>query len=257
MDIEALTERLARIPNVVAVTLGGSRARGEDRPDSDWDFGLYYRDRIDADDIRRLGFAGHVVAPGDWGRLVNGGAWLMIEGQRVDLLYRDLDFVMRWVREAERGKFEVDNVAGHLAGLPTYVLAGELALGKVLAGRLPRPTFPDALRQSAPPRWEGNAAFSLLYAGGYAGRGEVTACAGSLARAAVAASQARLAARGEWALNEKRIVQRAGLLEAEEILAHPGQRPDELGQAVTRMRRVLGLDRPEGLQADEVVRRHE
>jgi hypothetical protein len=32
----------------------------------------------------------------------------------------------------------------------TYVLAGELALGRLLAGELPRPAFPPRLRETAP-----------------------------------------------------------------------------------------------------------
>jgi len=31
-------------------------------------------------------FEGTVVDPGDWGRLVDGGAWLTIEGERVNIL---------------------------------------------------------------------------------------------------------------------------------------------------------------------------
>jgi hypothetical protein len=136
---------------VVAVTLGGSRAGGAVHPDSDWDFGVYYRDSIEADDVRALGFEGTVVEPGAWGRLVNGGAWLTVEDQRVDLLYRDLGVVQHWLDEAEAGRYEVDWVEGYLAGMATYVLAGELALGELLAGELPRPGFPDRLRQTAHP----------------------------------------------------------------------------------------------------------
>jgi predicted nucleotidyltransferase len=44
--MEWLAERLATIRGVVAVTLRGSRAQGTERADSDWDFGLYYRDLI-------------------------------------------------------------------------------------------------------------------------------------------------------------------------------------------------------------------
>jgi predicted nucleotidyltransferase len=62
--MENLAVKLAKIPSVVAVTLGGSRAQQRDRPDSDWDFGLYYRGSIQADDIRVLGFEGVVVEPG-------------------------------------------------------------------------------------------------------------------------------------------------------------------------------------------------
>ncbi len=251
---EHLVRSLASIPGVVAVTLGGSRARGEARPDSDWDFGLYYRGQMHAHAIRALGYEGHVVEPGEWGRLMNGGGWLRVNGQRVDVLYRDLDFVEQWVEEAQQGRFEVDNVAGHIVGLSTYVLAGELALGKVLAGELPRPSFPDALRRSAPSWWEGHAAFSLFYADTYAARGEVVACAGSVARAVMAASHARLAERGEWILNEKGLVQRAGLIEAEEILAHAGTGPEELTRVVDRIRLLLRFARPQGMKADEVVK---
>jgi hypothetical protein len=144
-----------------------------------------------------------VAEPGDWGRIVNGGAWLEVERERVDLLYRDLDDVEHWLSEADAGRFEIDRVGGHVAGLPTYVLAGELALGTVLRGALPHPSFAVPLRRSAPPRWEGDAAFSLLVAEQHAARGDAAVCAGLLSRAVLAMAHARLAARGTWALNEK------------------------------------------------------
>jgi predicted nucleotidyltransferase len=149
VSVSTLVEQVARVPGVRAVTLGGSRARGVARPDSDWDIGLYYRGGIDSDAIRELGYAGHVTEPGEWGRIVNGGAWLEIDRERVDLLYRDLDVVEHWIAESDAGRFEIDRVGGHVAGLPTYVLAGELALGTVLRGTLPRPSFSAALRRAA------------------------------------------------------------------------------------------------------------
>jgi hypothetical protein len=44
--------RLAGLPGVEAVTLGGSRAEGTQRPDSDWDFSIYYRGRFDPQALR-------------------------------------------------------------------------------------------------------------------------------------------------------------------------------------------------------------
>jgi predicted nucleotidyltransferase len=237
--VEKLAERLAEIPGVVAVALGGSRARGEERPDSDWDFGLYYEGQIRAEDVRALGFPGEVVEPGEWGRLVNGGAWLDVDGVRVDLLYRDLQFVQEWVEEAEAGRFEIDRVGGFVAGMATYVLAGELALGKTLVGELPRPEFPDALRETAPRRWRGDVDFSLAVAEQAADRGDAAPCSGLLARAAIGEAQARLAAAGEWALNEKGILRRAGLGAFEPTLALVGLRPDELRRSVARARAAL------------------
>jgi hypothetical protein len=254
VNVTTLVEQVARVPGVQAVTLGGSRARGLARPGSDWDFGLYYRGSIDTAAIRALAYPGHVVEPGEWGRIVNGGAWLEVDGERVDLLYRDLDVVEHWVAEASAGRFEIDRVGGHVAGLPTYVLAGELALGRVLRGTLPRPTFTAALRRAAPPIWDGDAAFSLLVAEGMAARREAAAVAGLLARAAIASAHARLAARGLWALNEKEIIARANLDEANEILAAVGRTPRRLQASVARMREVLQLQKPRDLHFDTVVR---
>jgi predicted nucleotidyltransferase len=254
VSVATLVENVARVPGVIAVTLGGSRARGMAHPDSDWDIGLYYRSSIDSDAIRELGYSGHVTEPGEWGRIVNGGAWLQVERERVDLLYRDLDVVEHWIAEADAGRFEIDRVGGHVAGLPTYVLAGELALGTVLRGSLPRPSFSSALRRAAPPRWEGDAAFSLLVAEQHAVRGDAAGCAGLLARAVMAAAHARLAGHGTWALNEKGLVSRAGLDEAAEILAAVGWTPQRLQDSVANMRHLLRLERPRELAFDDVVR---
>lgn len=41
--LDTTADRLAALPTVRAVTLGGSRAQGTERPDSDWDLAIYYR----------------------------------------------------------------------------------------------------------------------------------------------------------------------------------------------------------------------
>jgi hypothetical protein len=129
--------------------------------------------------------------------------------------------------------------------MASYVLVGELALAGVLAGALPRPEFPDALRRVPPARWRRSAAASLAVADGAAERHDVVACAGLLAKAAIEAAQAALE-RGEWALNEQGIVRRAGLgARVEAIIAAPGHRPFELARAVTAMRAALAIPRDE------------
>jgi hypothetical protein len=70
----------------------------------------------------------------------------------------------------------------------------------------------------------------------------------------MAMAHARLAKRGVWVLNEKGLVQRAELAQTEEILACVGKEPQELTEAVGRMRQLLGLGRPQGMKADEVVK---
>jgi hypothetical protein len=217
--MRALASRLAAIPGVVAVTLGGSRATGTHGDDSDWDFGLYYRGTINPDDVRALGWPGEVVAPGEWGRLVNGGAWLHVDGAAVDLIYRDLDEVLAWTALAEQGRFEIQREVGYVAGIATYVLAGELALAEVLHGELPRPSFPAPLQRAAPARWYRLAAGALAVGRVHAGRGDRIAALANFTQAVLATAQGRLAAAGSWVLNEKRLVERAGLTEAQALLA--------------------------------------
>ena len=238
MEIEHLARRFADIPGVVAVSLGGSRADGRARPDSDWDFGLYYRGTLDPAGVRALGIDGEVFAPGEWGRVVNGGAWLRVDGVAVDLIYRDLDQVEAWTREAEAGRFRVYREVGYVAGIPTYVVAAELACQRVLAGSLPRPAFPAALRASAPPRWRRLAAGALAFADAHARRADTAACAGNLAVAALAEAHARFTERAEWYLPEKDMLTRAGLDDVQPIIGALG---DDLRAGVAAMGAVLRL----------------
>jgi hypothetical protein len=236
--VEYLAARLAAIPGVVAVTLGGSRATNTAVDGSDWDFGLYYRGRLDPADIAALGWPGHVFAPGEWGRIVNGGAWLTVDGTKVDLIYRDLNDVEHWTAAAEGGEFEIQREVGYVAGIATYVLAGELALGRVLAGELPRPAFPPKLRQTAPAAWSRLAAGAMHFADVHAGRQDRVACLANLCQAVLAAAQGRMAAAGEWVLNEKRLAERAGLRDVQERLGQPER---SLGTLVSDVRACLDL----------------
>jgi hypothetical protein len=55
-----VTGRLAALPQVEAVTLGGSRATRTHRPGSDWDFAVYYRGPFSPASVRALGWPGEV-----------------------------------------------------------------------------------------------------------------------------------------------------------------------------------------------------
>ncbi|QYN36087.1 nucleotidyltransferase domain-containing protein [Pseudonocardia sp. DSM 110487] len=244
--LDVIVPRLVSLPGVVAVVLGGSRARGTNRPDSNWDIGLYYRGGFDAGLIAGLGFPGRVAQPGEWGRIVNGGAWLSVDGAPVDVLLRDLDVIEGWLVDAQAGHFEIDNVEGHIAGLPTYTPVGELAISRVLHGRLPRVTYPDALRTAAGMRWRWGGGFSLVHAEKYARRGDVTLAAGTMARATAQTAHGVLAERGEWVLNEKGIVDAAGLAAAHEIIGTCARDPEG---AVRRMRELLSPPRLDELNA--------
>jgi Nucleotidyltransferase domain len=225
---------LADLPGVRAVALGGSRAAGTNRPDSDWDFAIYYRGAFSPDSLRAIGWPGEVFEIGGWGGGVfNGGAWLQVDGRQVDVHYRDLDHVDHQLAEARAGRFGVEKLLFYLAGVPTYVVVAELALSTVLRGDLPRPAYPDALRAAAPPRWWGDAQATLAYGrGAYAARGSLAETAGTVATAACQAAHAVMAATGQWVTNEKALLDRAGLRGVDDILAGLTPDADRLTQAV-------------------------
>ncbi|MGH1552724.1 nucleotidyltransferase domain-containing protein [Streptomyces sp. L7] len=240
--LDTTADRLAALPAVRAVALGGSRAQGTHRPDSDWDLAVYYRGPFDPADLRALGWDGEVSEVGGWGGGVfNGGAWLTVDGRRVDVHYRDLDVVERELAEAVEGRFRVEPLLFHLAGIPSYLVVAELAINRVLRGELPRPdTYPAKLRRSAAERWHGTARATLAYArNNHAPKGRLTEVAGALAVAAVQAGHGVLAGRGEWVTNEKRLLERAGLRRVDDIVAGLRPEPEALTRAVSDTEAVL------------------
>ncbi len=223
-----VNETLAGLPNVVAVALGGSRGTGTHRPDSDWDFAVYYRGHFDPADLRAVGWPGAVSELGGWGGgIFNGGGWLEIDGRRADVHYRDLDDVEHHLAEARAGRFRIEHLMFYLAGVPTYVVVAELAANRTLSGSLPKPDYPPALRERAPAAWWARAELTLDYAiNAHAPRGRLLDCAGAAARACLEAAHAILADRGEWVTNEKRLLDRAGLRALDGTLTRLADAPE-------------------------------
>jgi predicted nucleotidyltransferase len=221
-----VADRLGDLPGVRAITLGGSRAEGTHRPDSDWDFSVYYRGRFDPQTLRDIGWPGEVSEIGGWGEGVfNGGAWLEVDGRRCDVHYRDLDTIDREIAASRAGRFRIEPLMFHLAGIPSYLVLAELAVKRVLCGELPAPGYPAALRERAPQVWWGRAERTFGYAReGHAPYGRLAQCAGLVAQAASQAAHAVLAARGQWVTNEKTLLTRAGLRQVDDFIA--AARPD-------------------------------
>ncbi|MFI0976969.1 nucleotidyltransferase domain-containing protein [Streptomyces sp. NPDC021093] len=210
-----MAERLAAVPGVHAVALGGSRARGAHRPDSDWDLGVYYRGEPDIVQLASLAaeFTGkpvEVAGPGGWGPWVNGGAWLSVEGTAVDWILRDLDRVEGVWEDCRAGRFEVGVQAGHPLGFWSPAYAGEVALCRVLADpsggltalRAAAQHYPEALRDALTgAAWEAD--FSVAAARKSVAGGDVLHVALCLARALGVLAQAMLAHGRVWCVNEK------------------------------------------------------
>jgi predicted nucleotidyltransferase len=138
--LDRVVDALDGIDGIRAIVLGGSHARGRARADSDLDIGLYY-DAVAPFDIAaivaiaaQLNDTPRPVVSDfyAWGRWVNGGAWLTIEGQRVDLLYRAHDDVVRTYMHAQEGRFEIDTDQQPPFGFFGPTLLGEVAIARPL-----------------------------------------------------------------------------------------------------------------------------
>ena len=235
--LDQLTARLAELPGVLGVALGGSRAQGTARPDSDWDLAVYYRDVFDPQDLRDLGWPGEVSEIGGWGGgIFNGGGWLTVDGVAVDVHYRDLSVIDHIQSEAEAGRFWTEPLMFHVAGIPSYLLLAELALNRTLSGDLPRPDYPPALQAAAPGAWWSKAQMLFDYTARYHARqGRTMLCLGLLTEAAAVAAHAVLAEQARWITNDKQLLAAAGLDTIDELLI--GVRStDELPGLVTNIR---------------------
>ncbi|TDC70006.1 nucleotidyltransferase domain-containing protein [Micromonospora sp. KC606] len=266
---DGLVERLCAVGGVVAVALGGSRARGEHRPDSDWDVGLYYRGRLDVAGLRAVAasVADHdleLTAPGGWGPWVDGGGWLRVGGVAVDWIYRDLDRVRRIWDDCRAGRFTVAAQAGHPLGFYSHAYAGEVALCRVLgdptgeltALREQTRVYPPALAAAlVDAGWE--AAFLLDGAAKAVAAGDSGYVAGSLFRTVGILAHALHGCAGRWLVNEKGMIASAGRLpcapsefagRAQRLLGEVGRTPRELAATIATARELVGdvLGRDEG-----------
>lgn len=138
--LRQLVDQLKPVRGMKAIVLGGSYARGTQRPDSDLDIGLYYHadQPLDIDQLRALASNLNdmpqpiVTEIGGWGSWVNGGAWLTIGGQRVDWLYRDIDFVSSIIDDCHAGHIRSDYWQQPAYGFHSFMYCTELAICRPL-----------------------------------------------------------------------------------------------------------------------------
>jgi hypothetical protein len=223
----AMARRLVDVKGMVAVVLGGSRATGSHRPDSDVDLGLCYRGGLDVAALRVLaGLTADqvlgIAEPGGWGPWVNGGAWLVVDDVRVDWIYRDLDRVHAIWSDCRAGRYEIGVQAGHPLGFYSHMYAGEIALCRILedpGGELAQlqgetRRYPEALAEALiAAAWEPEL---LLYnaASHGAKAADTFFAAGCLFRAIGVVAHALHGHHRSWVTHDKRLVDSAGQLAA-------------------------------------------
>lgn len=80
------------------------------------------------------GWPGRVGAPGEWGRIVNGGGWLRVNGTKVDLIYWDLGGVLGWTAAGARLHCLVRSGPGTIAAVGYGAAAWRLRPSDELVG---------------------------------------------------------------------------------------------------------------------------
>jgi len=173
-----LCERLSRCPGVIGVVLGGSRARRKATPTSDVDLGLFYEPgAFDWEAVAKVlraadcnGQPKGLSPPGTWGPWMNGGGWLSVEEDKVDVLLRDIGFVKGVLRDVQAGIFSSHYLPGHPHGWHSFMMAGEVSHNVPLNGDIAAlnllqasiSEYPVAMRQTIYDRFSYEARFSAV-----------------------------------------------------------------------------------------------
>ena len=217
-----IAARLAKVPNVEAVALGGSHARGVHGPESDLDIGIYYREAIPfrIDDIRAVAVA--YSASGtptvtdfyDWGPFVNGGAWIDNPVTKVDFLYRNLDQLDQLVAEAKRGEWQHSFDQQPPFGFRSVNTLAEIHICKPLhdpknvLGPLKAQiaAYPPALKTHIIQNALSMAEFTLLHARNFAKAGDVPNTVGCMTRVFHYFVQTLFALNETYFLSDKRVL---------------------------------------------------
>ncbi|WP_419818577.1 nucleotidyltransferase domain-containing protein [Glaciibacter flavus] len=258
-QLQQMANELSAVDGIRAVALGGSRARGTHRPDSDVDLGLYYEgdvDRTALEDLARrwTGENVSVTAPGGWGPWVDGGAWLTVDGTAVDWIFRDVRRVAEQCERAGRGEFAFHVQPGHPLGFLDVAYAGEVATCKplrdddgMLANLAARVTpYPEPLRQAMVQNlWQVDFLLNAALKGAATGDSAYVALCAVTASMLVA--HAWNAVAGEWVTNEKALLPNLARLPIDtggygvtalSVLAALGSTEDELRASVTALLRA-------------------
>ncbi len=220
MLIDRIVAEIAGVAGVVAVVLGGSRARGTATPESDIDLGIYY-DPAAPPDLARLSTIASALDDarrsnlltnlGGWGPNINGGGWLTVADTPVDVLYRDLARVATAIADCRAGALWFEYQPGHPHGFGPHIYLAEVALcqplhdpqGRIAALQSAATPYPPALRAALIGRFWWEAEFALQNARKSVGRADVAYAMGCCFRSVACLLQTLFALNGAYWMNEK------------------------------------------------------
>lgn len=247
--LDKVVAALTEISGIEAVVLGGSRARGTQSPESDIDIGIYYEnatfDLVSLNKAAQLLDDEHrenlIVPPGEWGKWVNGGGWLIIDGYHVDFILRDVERVENVITECQEGNISAHYQTGHPHAYINVMYMGELAVCKMLWDKKGNISLRKSIAEQYPSKLKKaiigffgfEARFSLMFAESNAKKNDVYYVTAHIVRAISALNQVLFAINEEYCLNEKKAV---GMIDGFNI--HPLGYQDKVNSIFT----VAGTD---------------
>lgn len=220
--LDKIVTALTKILGIEAVVLGGSRARGTHSTESDIDIGIYYNnatfDLVSLNKAAQLLDNEHrenlIVPPGEWGKWVNGGGWLIIDGYHVDFILRDVERVEKVITECQEGSISAHYQTGHPHAYINAMYMGELAICKILWDKQGNISTRKSIAEQYPPKLKEaiigffgfEAGFSLMFAENNAKKNDVYYVTAHIVRAISALNQVLFAVNEEYCINEKKAV---------------------------------------------------
>lgn len=236
-----INKALLGVKGIVAIVLGGSRARGNYQNDSDIDIGIYYDTSLDLkllnmiatnlDDEKRSNL---IVPFGGWGPWVNAGGWLKIDGYHVDFILRDIKRVKEVIDECLQGKIYANYQTGHPHGFLNLMYAGEVAICKIITEidavitKLKKKVlpYPSIFKETIIKYFLFESKFSLMFIEANLNRDDLSYLYGHCYRVIACLNQVIFALNENYAINEKKAINIIDTFKLKPVNYH--QRVDEI-----------------------------
>ncbi len=261
----SIATHLGEIEGVVSVALGGRWAQSNAQLEADIDLSIYYHDekRPSVKEMRALAmelnsFLSAETVTDFWqqGPLLNGGAWLWVEGRRVNWQYRDLARVRAAMENARAGGSTGYYQVGHPHGFFSHYYLGEVAycqplfdptavLRQLKSRVLP---YPQSLKRSLADGFVREADLTLFAAQRAVSQNDVFYATGSLYRAIACLVQVLHAVNERYIIGEHMAIESVMMLEerpedfgslVEDVLSQFGTVPDQRLDAINRLRGLV------------------
>lgn len=223
--IDKIVTPLKEVEGIVGIVLGGSRATNTHSKDSDYDIGIYYDEdkgfnihdidpiATQLDDESRSDLVSDI---GGWGPWVNAGAWMTVDGQAVDIIFRDIHRVAHEIQNGLNGKISSHYHAGHPHAFLNIMYMGELAVSQILFDEMNQlkklkektQPYPKALKETIINHFIFEADFAYEHAKGSIHREDIYYVSGNYFRSVSSLNQILFALNEVYCLNEKKAVQR-------------------------------------------------